>query len=208
MIVIDRSRVSGRQEDHSLAIWDMDANGDKDMKTSSLAGLQPGERLGYLLHDVSRLRKTFMDKWLKPLGITRSQWWVLANLARHSGESMKQTELANTLTVGKVALGGLLDRLEESGYIARRVDPEDRRAKRIRLTRAGSAMLSTIEERAKSLNQEMLLGVTFEEILATEEVLQRLKEHLVDVVNRTPEGMSSPGAESEDLLEGSLDDPL
>lgn len=154
------------------------------MKTSSLAGLQPGERLGHLLHDVSRLRKTFMDKWLKPLGITRSQWWVLANLARHSGENMKQTELANRLTVGKVALGGLLDRLEESGYIARRVDPEDRRAKRIRLTRAGSAMLSTIEARTKSLNQEMLLGVTFEETLATEEVLQRIKEHLVDVVNR------------------------
>lgn len=197
------SFVSGRQDRHSLASKAGGANGDEDMKTSSLAGLGPGERLGYLLHDVSRLRKTFMDKWLKPLGITRSQWWVLANLARHSGESMKQTELANTLTVGKVALGGLLDRLEESGYIARRIDPEDRRAKRIRLTRAGSAMLSTIEERAKSLNQEMLHGVTFEEVVATEDILHRLKQHLMTVVNRSPD---SDAADNED--EGSLDDPL
>lgn len=157
------------------------------MKTSSLAGLGPGERLGYLLHDVSRLRKTFVDKWLKPLGITRSQWWVLANLARHGGESMKQTDLANRLTVGKVALGGLLDRLEESGYIARRVDPEDRRAKRIRLTRAGLAMLSTIDERIRWLNREMLHGVTFDEIVATEDILHRLKEHLVTVAGRSPD---------------------
>lgn len=195
--------VSGRQESSALASKQAGANGDDDMKTSSLAGLEPGERLGYLLHDVSRLRKTFMDKWLKPLGITRSQWWVLANLARHSGESMKQTELANTLTVGKVALGGLLDRLEESGYIARRVDPEDRRAKRIRLTRAGSAMLSTIEERAKALNQEMLHGVTFDEVVATEDILQRLKQHLVTVVNKSPEG-----EDATDDDDGSLDDPL
>lgn len=200
----DGSFVSGRQGRGSLATSSGKTDGDEDMKTSSLSGLHPGERLGYLLHDVSRLRKTFMDKWLKPLGITRSQWWVLANLARHSGESMKQTELANTLTVGKVALGGLLDRLEESGYIARRVDPEDRRAKRIRLTRAGSAMLSTIEERAKSLNQEMMHGVTFEEVVATEEILQRLKQHLMTVVNKSPDSGEAPGDEDE----GSLDDPL
>jgi DNA-binding MarR family transcriptional regulator len=201
---LKRMSVSSRQESSTLASMQSGANGDDDMKTSSLAGLEPGERLGYLLHDVSRLRKTFMDKWLKPLGITRSQWWVLANLARHSGESMKQTELANTLTVGKVALGGLLDRLEESGYIARRIDPEDRRAKRIRLTRAGSAMLSTIEERAKALNQEMQHGVTFEEVVTTEDILQRLKQHLVNVVNKSPDS----GDATDDEDEGSLDDPL
>lgn len=200
---LKRMSVSSRQESSTLASMQSGANGDDDMKTSSLAGLEPGERLGYLLHDVSRLRKTFMDKWLKPLGITRSQWWVLANLARHSGESMKQTELANTLTVGKVALGGLLDRLEESGYIARRIDPEDRRAKRIRLTRAGSAMLSTIEERAKALNQEMQHGVTFEEVVTTEDILQRLKQHLVNVVNKSPDS-----GDATDDDEGSLDDPL
>ena len=36
-----------------------------------------------------------MDRALKPLGITRSQWWVLAFLSRHDG--MTQTSLANDL---------------------------------------------------------------------------------------------------------------
>ncbi len=91
--------------------------------------------LGFLIHDVSRLRRTVFDKALKPLGITRSQWWVLTNLSRNSSHEMMQTELANVLDIGKVALGGLLDRLEASGYIERRADPVDRRTKRIVMTR-------------------------------------------------------------------------
>lgn len=41
------------------------------------------QRLGFLMHDVSRLRRTAYDGYKKPLNITRSQWWVLIYLARH-----------------------------------------------------------------------------------------------------------------------------
>jgi len=70
-------------------------------------------RIGFLIHDVSRLRRTVVDKALRPLGITRSQWWVLANLARDDGTAMTQTELARVMDVGKVTLGGLIDRLAD-----------------------------------------------------------------------------------------------
>ena len=39
-------------------------------------------RLGFLIHDVSRLRRSAFDRCLKPLNVTRSQWWVLAYLSR------------------------------------------------------------------------------------------------------------------------------
>ena len=42
-------------------------------------------RIGVLIHDVSRLRRTVVDHALGPMGVTRSQWWVLANLSRHNG---------------------------------------------------------------------------------------------------------------------------
>ncbi len=38
--------------------------------------LNTGLRFGFLIHDVSRLRRVVVDRALKPLGITRSQWWV------------------------------------------------------------------------------------------------------------------------------------
>ena len=71
-------------------------------------------RLGFLVHDVSRLRRRVVDRALKPLGVTRSQWWVLAFLSRSDG--MSQVALADELDLGKVALGQLIDRLEKTGF--------------------------------------------------------------------------------------------
>ena len=48
-------------------------------------------RLGFLIHDVSRLRRTVVDKALRPLGVTRSQWWVLANLRSEEHTSELQS---------------------------------------------------------------------------------------------------------------------
>src|ERR1700719_5271052 len=88
-------------------------------------------RIGFLIHDVSRLRRTVVDKALRPMGVTRSQWWVLANLSRHNGEGMMQTELAKVMDVGKVTLGGLIDRLESTGLLKTLGGPSDPRSTRV-----------------------------------------------------------------------------
>ncbi len=36
--------------------------------------------LGFLVHDVARLRRTRLDAELRPLGITRAQRWMLIQL--------------------------------------------------------------------------------------------------------------------------------
>ena len=152
----------------------------KDLESATMASQF---RLGFLVHDVSRLRRTVVDKVMKPLGITRSQWWVLTNLSRDASHEMMQTELANVLDIGKVALGGLLDRLEANGYIERRADPVDRRAKRISLTSKGESMLDVMQVRAAELNSEMLTGLTDAEIRRTEETLHRMKKRLIEMDN-------------------------
>jgi DNA-binding MarR family transcriptional regulator len=98
-------------------------------------------RIGFRIDDVSRLRRTVMDNAVRPIGVTRSQWWVLANLSRHNGEGMMQTELAKVMGVGKVTLGGRIDRLEASGIVARQAKPQDRHAKRVVITPRCSKLL-------------------------------------------------------------------
>ena len=138
-------------------------------------------RIGFLIHDVSRLRRTVIDKALKPLGITRSQWWVLSNLSRHSNHEMKQTELASVLDVGKVALGGLLDRLEAGQYIDRRADPHDRRAKRVVMTQKGEDVLNTMQEQGRVLNMQTLQNVTPEEVQIVEKIMHKMKKRLLEM---------------------------
>ena len=72
--------------------------------TTKTHGIDWELRLGYLIHDVSRLRRSAFDRCMKPLNVTRSQWWVLAYLSREDG--MTQSRLAEELDIGKVAIGG------------------------------------------------------------------------------------------------------
>src|ERR1700749_3596741 len=110
-------------------------------------------RFGFLIHDVSRLRRVVVDRSLKPLGITRSQWWVLAFLGRRDG--MTQTALAADLDLTKVAIGGLLDRMEGSGFVERRADQRDGRVKRVYLRPAGLKFLQTIRANIEQVEQEI-----------------------------------------------------
>jgi MarR family transcriptional regulator, transcriptional regulator for hemolysin len=138
-------------------------------------------RIGFLIHDVSRLRRTVVDKALRPIGVTRSQWWVLANLSRHDGVGMMQTELAKVMDVGKVTLGGLIDRLEASGLVKRQSDPKDRRAKRVVMTPKGTKLLGEIQEIAKVVNGRIMNGIDKEDILRAEELLHRMKVQLISM---------------------------
>lgn len=144
-------------------------------------------RIGVLIHDVSRLRRTVVDHALGPIGVTRSQWWVLANLSRHNGKGMMQTELARRMDVGKVTLGGLIDRLEVRGLVKRQPDPSDRRAKRVLMTPKGVKLLADIQESAGGLNARIMSGIQRADIARAEAVLIKMKQQLI-AMNAVPGG--------------------
>lgn len=128
------------------------------VKADSDASSRRDIKLGYLIHDVSRMRRTAFDQIVKPLGVTRAQWWVIAHLARHDG--MVQTQLAAMLDVGKASLGALLDRLEATGFIERRPEPSDRRVKRVFLTKSSHQLLEKLVIAESEFNANILAGLT------------------------------------------------
>lgn len=134
-------------------------------------------RLGYLIHDVSRLRRMMFDRALAPLGITRSQWWVLAFISRKDG--LPQTQLANELDVGKVALGALIDRLEAAGFVVRKPDAEDRRVKRIFLTKQAGGFLERLRKETDAFNASILDGIGRKSLEATAQTLLKMKKNLL-----------------------------
>ena len=148
-------------------------------------------RFGFLIHDVSRLRRVVVDRSLKPLGITRSQWWVLAFLSRRDG--MTQTALAADLDLTKVAIGGLLDRMEGAGFIERRADRNDGRARRVYLTRAGAKMVDTIRESVESVELEILSRVPEDALNQAADTLRTLKDTLLEMLGGEAE--EAEGAE-------------
>jgi DNA-binding MarR family transcriptional regulator len=159
--------------------------------------LNTGLRFGFLIHDVSRLRRIVVDRALKPLGITRSQWWVLAFLSRRDG--MTQTALAADLDLTKVAIGGLLDRMETAGYVERRADRRDGRSRRVFLTRAGSKLVTTIRENVEAIELDILARVPEEALNQASETLMVLKDTLLALVGGT--GDETEDSESNEPIE-------
>ncbi len=157
--------------------------------------LNTGLRFGFLIHDVSRLRRVAVDRALKPLGITRAQWWVLAFLSRRDG--MTQTALATDLDLTKVAVGGLLDRMEAAGFVDRRPDRNDGRARRVYLTRAGAQMVIAIRESVETVELDILSRVPDEALAQVTETLRTLKETLLGMLGGEPE---TNGAADTDAL--------
>ena len=137
-------------------------------------------RFGFLIHDISRLRRIVVDRALKPLGITRAQWWVLAFLSRRDG--MTQTALAGDLDLTKVAVGGLLDRMENGGFVERHADQRDARARRVFLTRAGQKLVSRIRVSVDTVETEILTAVDETELDQAADVLLRIKAQLNDML--------------------------
>lgn len=133
--------------------------------------------LGDLMHDVSRLRRLIFDESMRPLGLTRSQWWVLDCLSRSDG--MIQSDLANTLGLGKAALGGLVDRLELAGFVCRRADDSDRRAKRVYLAAHASGIIEGFNEHGRDINERILAGISDDERSHLASMLGRIKANLL-----------------------------
>lgn len=135
--------------------------------------------LGGLMHDVARLRRVVFDKDMQPLGITRSHAWVLARLGQQDGIS--QVELADMLSVGKAALGQILDSLESSGLISRQSDANDRRLRRVMLTGEGKKAIRAMRRRLRPLSENILAGIDGAERDKMIEVLTIIKENLLSL---------------------------
>jgi DNA-binding MarR family transcriptional regulator len=142
-------------------------------------------RFGYLVHDVSRIRRTVMDQVMRPYGITRSQWSVLSALSRGGNDGMMQVDLARLMDVGKVTVGGLVDRLEASGHVERRADANDRRAKRVFITAQGYEVIRLMIAVSTKLNRRVLKGLTPAEVQTVEKALLLVKRNLKEIAQET-----------------------
>lgn len=136
-------------------------------------------RIGFLVHDVSRLRQILFDQAMKPHGVTRAQWWALAQLTRYDpAGGMTQAELARLLGLGKVAVGGMVARLEAAGLVVRKADAADRRINRVHVTARGSRVVERMVAVGHNLNKSVLRGLSREDVAAADRVLTTLRANL------------------------------
>ncbi len=91
-------------------------------------------------------------------------------------EGMRPSDLAVRMRVTKQALNYLLGDLERLGYLERRPDPNDRRARRIALTDRGRALIPVIRNAVVETEREWAAALGEDRFAQLRELLLELNE--------------------------------
>ena len=102
-------------------------------------------QLCFPLYAAARNVTGLYTPWLKPLGLTYTQYIVFLVLWEKDGISV--SEIGDQLMLDNGTLSPLLKKMEQAGYIERRRSREDDRVVEITLTEEGRAL----QEKAKDI---------------------------------------------------------
>ena len=106
-------------------------------------------QLCFPLYAAARNVTGLYTPWLKPLGLTYTQYIVFLVLWERDGVSV--TEIGEKLMLDNGTLSPLLKKMEQAGYIRRQRSREDERVVVITLTEAGKAL----QEQAKDVPEKV-----------------------------------------------------
>lgn len=86
-------------------------------------------------------------------------WGYIVLMAVADAPARTQLALAHTVSVDKSKLVAILDELEAAGYVVRKPDPADRRARIIEATPEGMRALETAAAEVAAVEDELLAGL-------------------------------------------------
>jgi MarR family transcriptional regulator, transcriptional regulator for hemolysin len=132
--------------------------------------------LSYRVSLIARTQRTRFDQRARSIGITLSQWRAIFAISIDEGTS--QRRIAETIDVGDVAAGRLVDRLVDNGWVERRADPADRRTHRLYLTPAARPLLDRLAALGQSEEAMALEGLDARDIDVALAVLDRVIANL------------------------------
>lgn len=138
------------------------------------------EKLGLLVSDTARVWRTKLDQRLRPLGLSQGKWTTLVYLAL-GADKLTQREIAARIGIEEPTLAGILDRLQQDGWVKRKPAPHDRRCKTVHLQRRTAVVLDRIFAAAQELRHELLADIPKAELETCARVLLRIRERAEDV---------------------------
>ena len=146
--------------------------------------------LGLVLFGTARAWRTKLDQRLRPLGLSQGKWRTLIHLSQ-GGNKLTQKEIAERMGIEGATLAGLLDRLENDGWVERRDSAADRRCKTVHLQRRSKAVLDKIFNTAHELRGELIEDIPQGDLETCIRVLSKIREKAERSVNGAHNGDSA-----------------
>lgn len=135
-------------------------------------------KIGKILKIVSNYMDKDMNNCLSDYNITRSQMGILIyiQVAECKNIEANQVDIEKEFNLKNPTVTGLINRLEEKGYIKRVRSDKDKRYNKLELTETGREILNKGKRKAQE-NEEKLLKIL------TDDEIKELKRILTKIVN-------------------------
>lgn len=148
-----------------------------DARVRSLLATRPG----FLIRRLHQIHCALFLEETREFNVTPVQYSLLTALAQY-GE-MEQGRLALEIGLERTSVAEVIPRLVERGLIERRIAPEDKRVKRVRITRKGRNLLGRMAGQAQRAHDCTVAGLQPAE-----------REVLIDMLIRLVEANNDQGA--------------
>ena len=114
-----------------------------------LAGFSPYR----LTVAAQRLSNAFARQYRDQFGISNPEWRVLVHLSQSDGTSVRDIEARVAMEKSKVSRAA--KRLEQAGYISKKINETDRRLLHLHLTSKGQSLMTDLLPLADRFQQEI-----------------------------------------------------
>jgi MarR family transcriptional regulator, transcriptional regulator for hemolysin len=141
--------------------------------------LNPLRTFGLFLKDTTRLYTQRFEQRASALGLTLPQCKVLVCLAKHEGVS--QAQLGELTDLEPMTLVRILDRMESDGWLERRNDPADRRARCLYLKAKAKPVMDDIWHLADLTRREAFAGIPWKHADLMIELLEKVQSNFASL---------------------------
>lgn len=133
--------------------------------------------LGHTLGHAANLCRERMSARVCRFDVTPVQFRVLLCLHQHEGKA-QQNQVAQYLCVRPSTANGILNRMEEKGFICRTISGDDARRRLISLTELGAERYTQLTESFSSAEKVMTQNLSPEELQALQRLLDKVIQNL------------------------------
>jgi DNA-binding MarR family transcriptional regulator len=134
------------------------------------------KNVDFWLAQVCRMHYVRLHELLETIGLYRGQPPLLHILWEQEG--LTHTELAMRLEISQATTTKMIQRMEKSGFVQRRADPQDQRVSRVYLTEAGRDIRSDVEAILAQIEAETFEGFSDEEKESLRRSFMRIYDNL------------------------------
>lgn len=132
---------------------------------------------GHLIRRCQQIAVGIFLEEMAPFDLTPVQYAALVAIREHPG--IDQRTLVSLIAIDRSTVGHLLARLEQKKLITRVVPKTNQRVKQLFITPAGTALLRSVRETARKVQNRILAPLSKDERAA----FMRCLERLVDINN-------------------------